>query len=106
MLSPLAISELETEINGWHRFNYANTFDCGLHTVCDNVDRIDARFVSIEEFRERYEKTYTPCVIANDQLEWPATKKWSTHVSLYLTGTSCNKMDTTSLHYLTTHTCL
>lgn len=74
-------AELQTEINGWDRFNYAKTFDCGLHTVNDNVDRVDARYVSEEEFREKYEKTYTPCVIVNDQLEWPARKKWSINVS-------------------------
>lgn len=71
--------ELGTESNGWDRFNYANTFDVGLHTVHDNVDRIDARFVSVEEFQQKYEKTYTPVVIVNDQLDWPATKKWSTN---------------------------
>lgn len=79
----LLIVELSTEINGWDKFNYAKTFDCGLHTVNDNVDRVDSRFVSVEEFREKYEKTYTPCVIVNDQLDWPARKKWSVNVSNY-----------------------
>lgn len=77
-----SVSELGTESNGWDRFNYANTFDVGLHTVHDNVDRIDSRFVSVEEFQEKYEKTYTPVVIVNDQLDWPATKKWFTSVSV------------------------
>jgi hypothetical protein len=48
----------------------------------DNVDRIDSRFVSVEEFQQKYEKTYTPVVIVNDQLDWPATKKWFTNVSI------------------------
>ena len=77
-----SVSELGTESNGWDRFNYANNFDVGLHTVHDNVDRIDSRFVSVEEFQQKYEKTYTPVVIVNDQLDWPATKKWFTNVSI------------------------
>jgi hypothetical protein len=63
-------------IYNWSSIDFSVYFDVGLHTVHDNVDRIDSRFVSVEEFQQKYEKTYTPVVIVNDQLDWPATKKW------------------------------
>lgn len=69
--------ELENYTNGWHQFHYAQTFDLSHTTVHDNVERIDARFISKEDFIEKYERLYKPVVITNAQIEWGAVKKWS-----------------------------
>lgn len=43
----------------------------------DTIPRIDAREVSLEEFREKYERTYTPVVITHLQDGWLAEQKWT-----------------------------
>lgn len=69
--------ELENITNGWDQFHYAQIFDLSHSSVHDNVERIDARFISKEDFIEKYESLYKPVVITNAQTEWGAVKKWS-----------------------------
>ncbi|XP_005109011.1 bifunctional arginine demethylase and lysyl-hydroxylase JMJD6-A [Aplysia californica] len=69
--------ELYEESHGWHKHNYAERFDLSKSTVSDNVERVDASQLSIEEFQEKYEKTYTPVVITNCQTDWAASYKWN-----------------------------
>jgi len=47
----------------------------------DNIDRIDANKVSLEEFIEKYEKPYKPVIIKNTQVDWLAKDKWTLDVS-------------------------
>ena len=77
----LSISEL-SEKDGWFKLDYANTFDLSLAAVSqkDNVERVDAKTVSLDEFIEKYEKPYKPCVIINSQNHWMANIKWTKEV--------------------------
>lgn len=74
------MTELDSEKNGWHKHEYYRNFDVSTSQVKDSVERIDARKVSVEEFRERFEKTYTPVVVTHLQDEWLAQKKWTMEV--------------------------
>lgn len=66
------------EKHGWHKLElYKNLDICNKACVKDNVARVDALTVPLEEFRERYEMKYIPCVIVNDQVLWGANKKWT-----------------------------
>lgn len=72
--------ELCKDPNGWYTYNYAENFDLRKEKVKDNVQRIDASQMSAEEFREKYEQTYTPVVITNCQKDWAASYKWNLRV--------------------------
>ncbi|KAK6191731.1 hypothetical protein SNE40_003338 [Patella caerulea] len=71
--------ELRSEKNGWSKYNYCESFDLDKEKVRkkDTVDRVDTTNISYEEFIEKYEKTYTPAVLINDQNNWMAKKKWT-----------------------------
>lgn len=77
------IAEIDREPGGWTKFNFKETFDLSLSQVEDNVERIDVRTTSIEEFQEKYEKTYIPVVLTHTQDHWQAGKKWTKHVSQF-----------------------
>jgi histone arginine demethylase JMJD6 len=64
----------------WHKFNYYKTFDLSLQSAPDNIERIDADLVSVDEFIEKYEKPYKPVVILNTQTDWLANSKWTLEV--------------------------
>ncbi|KAH9507405.1 jumonji domain-containing protein 6 [Bulinus truncatus] len=70
--------ELYKETNGWYAHNYSETFDLSKEIVRDNVERVDANQISVEEFQDKYERTYTPVVLANCQRDWAASYKWTT----------------------------
>ncbi|ESO95353.1 hypothetical protein LOTGIDRAFT_117140 [Lottia gigantea] len=65
--------------NGWNKYCYHEKFDLDKEKIRrkDTVHRIDASKVSHEEFIEKYEKTYTPVVLVNNQNDWMAKKKWT-----------------------------
>ncbi|XP_052802227.1 bifunctional arginine demethylase and lysyl-hydroxylase JMJD6-like [Mya arenaria] len=69
--------ELCSEKNGWYKHDYHKNFDLSPSLVNDNVQRVDARETTLEEFREKYEKTYTPVVVTHAQDEWLADQKWT-----------------------------
>lgn len=46
----------------------------------DNIERIDFNEVGLEEFIEKYEKTYKPVIITNAQNDWKAKDKWTLEV--------------------------
>jgi len=55
-------------------------FDISPSLVKDNVERIDVRKVSLEEFREKYETPYVPVVLTHVQDNWLAEQKWTLEV--------------------------
>ena len=60
--------------------DYARTFDLSLDQVNDNLERIDSRKVGLQEFIEKYEKPYRPCIITHLQDDWDAIEKWTKKV--------------------------
>ncbi len=71
-------SELST--SDWCRENHFETFDSSFEHLPDNIDRIDYNQVSNQEFIEKYEIPYKPCIIVNAQKGWNATEKWNLEV--------------------------
>ncbi len=67
----------------WYKHNYYKTFDMSYNNLPDNIDRIDVNKVSLEEFIERYERPYKPCILLNTQNEWLAKEKWTMEVGLF-----------------------
>lgn len=59
----------------WTELGYAKNFEPYTQFE-DNCPRIHAPDVSCEEFIERFEKPYIPCVITNIQEGWKAQSKW------------------------------
>lgn len=70
------------EKHGWSKYDYAYTIDLNPSHVEDNVERVDARQISVAEFSEKYEKTYKPVVVTNLQRDWSATEKWAVEVCM------------------------
>ena len=71
----------ELNNNDWCKENYYNTFDLSLDDLPDNIDRIDYSQVSLQEFIDKYEKPYKPCIVINAQKEWNAPEKWTLDVN-------------------------
>lgn len=63
----------------WTQLKYALRFPDLMKDVTENIERIDARYVSPREFIEQYEMPYKPCVITNAQTNWRAKYKWTLH---------------------------
>ena len=68
------------------KFGYADKFNLDLSKIEDNMERIDARVVSKEEFVARFEKPGIPVVITHAQDTWQAQKKWSLHVRFFFSN--------------------
>lgn len=83
-LKPLilfVVTELSNEKHGWKKSSYYKKFDVSFSTVKDNVERVDASKLSIEEFIKNYESTFKPVVLTNVQKSWKAKEKWTLEVS-------------------------
>ena len=72
-------SELKGE-DGWTKHHYAREFGLDKGLVGDNVERVDSRRMTKEQFIELYEKRSRPVVLLGLQDEWEATKKWKPEV--------------------------
>ena len=75
------IAEIDKEPGGWTKFDYYRNFNLNATACNDVLDRVDARQMSQEEFMDKYEKTYTPCIVTHAQENWQAKKKWTFQVS-------------------------
>ncbi|KAK8386147.1 hypothetical protein O3P69_010696 [Scylla paramamosain] len=69
--------ELCVEKGVWTKLDYKNKFDCSIDKVKDTAERIHVDEVSVEEFIERYEKTYKPVVVRGITDAWKAQYKWT-----------------------------
>ena len=65
----------------WHKHQYFKNFNLDYSNIPDNIDRIDVNKVSIDEFIEKYEKPYKPCILLNSQNDWLAKEKWTLEVN-------------------------
>jgi len=83
-LSYLDILDLKPA--GWTKFGYANSPFCDLllHQGCkENITRIHHKDLSVDEFREKFEKTDTPIVIEGLTEDMEVEKYWTFEVSIY-----------------------
>lgn len=71
---------MSSDPDGWYKNAYHETLDLSFSSVKDNVERVDGSNITLEEFRERYERTYTPVVITHVQDDWLAEQKWTLEV--------------------------
>lgn len=62
----ISFSELGTK-TGWATMHYAENFENFKH-FDDNVERINVKDTSCEEFIEKYEKIYKPVIIEGVQV--------------------------------------
>ncbi len=62
--------------NGWTQLNYAKRFQ-EFSEFTDNVERIDATKVDLQEFIDNYEAPYKPVVIQNATEGFKANQKWT-----------------------------
>ncbi|XP_028312106.1 bifunctional arginine demethylase and lysyl-hydroxylase JMJD6 [Gouania willdenowi] len=65
------------EASDWTRLGYHQDFDLSPSSVQDNVERVDARQLSPDEFIRRFERPYQPVVLQGCQDDWAATDKWT-----------------------------
>ncbi|XP_063685447.1 bifunctional arginine demethylase and lysyl-hydroxylase JMJD6-like [Bolinopsis microptera] len=72
-----AREELKDQKKDWVKNNYHETCDKLLPPVVDTVPRVDARSLSCEEFRNKYEIPRIPIVLTHLMEDWPAMTKWT-----------------------------
>lgn len=74
-----------SELNqcGWepHRIVQNDSIDLDLNNSKDTIQRVDFNDITIEEFRERFEKPGVPCIITGLTNNWAAQTKWTIPVS-------------------------
>ncbi|CAB3406088.1 unnamed protein product [Caenorhabditis bovis] len=66
-----------SELNnfGWNTLNYAETFK--LPPVKDNIERVDGEKLTVEEFREHFERSRIPVILTGLTKNWQAEEKWT-----------------------------
>ena len=73
------------ELAGQHAWHYLSLWkyeEIISLKVNDHLERVDSRFLSVEDFINRFEKSYTPVILTNVTLDWPARKKWTLKVCI------------------------
>ena len=71
-----ARSELDAR-RGWNSQGLAKAFEKVKWDFTDNVERVDARSISKEEFVAKYEKPLIPVVLTHVTDTWAAQEKWT-----------------------------
>lgn len=69
--------ELRDDYYGWTKMNYANSGIANISSVSDNIERVDANRLSLNEFYERYEIPSIPLVLHCATDSWMAHQKWT-----------------------------
>ncbi|VDL79064.1 unnamed protein product [Nippostrongylus brasiliensis] len=60
---------------GWDVYNHAKLFK--LPPLEKEMDRVDGRLMSVEEFQEKYERPSIPCVFTGLTENWSAHENWT-----------------------------
>lgn len=71
-----ARSELDAK-TGWNALGLAKSFDKTKWNFVDNVQRVDARTITKEEFVRKYEAPLIPVVLTHSTDTWAAQEKWT-----------------------------
>jgi len=66
--------------SGWRKFGFYESFCTSTEGIVENIPRVDGNQITIKKFIEKFESTYTPCVISNLLHTWPANEKWTLKV--------------------------
>ncbi|CAJ0579825.1 unnamed protein product, partial [Mesorhabditis spiculigera] len=61
---------------GWETLGYASNYS--LPPLHDNIIRLDGQQLSVEEFREKYERPGIPVLLSGLTEGWLANEKWTT----------------------------
>lgn len=61
---------------GWKKHNFSNKLDLSPSEIPDNVERVDVRQISQDDFVQRFDKPKIPVVLTHVQDHWMARKKW------------------------------
>ncbi|VDO12293.1 unnamed protein product, partial [Brugia timori] len=62
----------------WSSAKYCETFETLSEKLTgDNIERVDASKITVEEFAEKYELRHVPVVLTGLTTCWSATRKWS-----------------------------
>lgn len=63
----------------WERRQYykSDVLEQLAKSAKDNIQRIDYKSTSVEDFREKFEKTDTPCIITGAADDWDRDNKWT-----------------------------
>lgn len=62
---------------GWDALHLNERFPLDSSICKNELERIDANSITLEEFVNRYEKPYRPIILTNTQTEWKANEKWT-----------------------------
>uniref|UniRef100_A0A158Q8M6 JmjC domain-containing protein n=1 Tax=Elaeophora elaphi TaxID=1147741 RepID=A0A158Q8M6_9BILA len=62
----------------WSSAKYCETFETLSEKLTrDNIERVDASKITVEEFAENYESRHIPIILTGLTTSWPAIRKWS-----------------------------
>ncbi|KAI6175717.1 JmjC domain-containing protein [Aphelenchoides bicaudatus] len=64
---------------GWEPYRLAesNSLNFNINSSPDTIQRVDCSTLTLEEFRERYEKPGIPVILTNVTKNWAANEKWT-----------------------------
>ncbi|VDN01546.1 unnamed protein product [Thelazia callipaeda] len=68
----------ELSDDDWSSAKYHRTFELLSEGLTkDNIERVDASELTVEQFVENYESRHVPVILTGLTSSWPATKKWT-----------------------------